>query len=160
MCARSTHSPKKAFANLCLGQRGFALENPKSNCKPSKRIWENHPKPSCLCQPLSLLLVRFPNKYLLVGRERAIGSMDLNRVTEFYQPKGLEAVPKWQEGFAWRLLSVSARTPKRRSWPAAKSASKTRQRRKKRPGWVEMIKIANLRLQDIIETPIAVVVTA
>jgi CO/xanthine dehydrogenase FAD-binding subunit len=27
--------------------------------------------------------------------------MDLNRVTEFYQPKGLEAVPKWQEGFAW-----------------------------------------------------------
>jgi hypothetical protein len=27
--------------------------------------------------------------------------MDLNRVTEFYQPKVLEAVPKWQEGFAW-----------------------------------------------------------
>jgi CO/xanthine dehydrogenase FAD-binding subunit len=50
---------------------------------------------------LSLLLMRFPTKYLLVGQERALGSMDLNRVTEFYQPKGLEAVPKWQEGFAW-----------------------------------------------------------
>jgi len=27
--------------------------------------------------------------------------MDLNRVTEFYQPTSLTAVPKWQEGFAW-----------------------------------------------------------
>jgi CO/xanthine dehydrogenase FAD-binding subunit len=27
--------------------------------------------------------------------------MDLNRVTEFYQPSSLAAVPKWQEGFAW-----------------------------------------------------------
>jgi CO/xanthine dehydrogenase FAD-binding subunit len=27
--------------------------------------------------------------------------MDLNRVTEFYQPRSLDAVPKWQEGFAW-----------------------------------------------------------
>lgn len=27
--------------------------------------------------------------------------MDLNRVTEFYQPTSLATVPKWQEGFAW-----------------------------------------------------------
>jgi CO/xanthine dehydrogenase FAD-binding subunit len=27
--------------------------------------------------------------------------MDLNRVTEFYQPTTLAGVPKWQEGFAW-----------------------------------------------------------
>jgi CO/xanthine dehydrogenase FAD-binding subunit len=27
--------------------------------------------------------------------------MDLNRVTEFYQPTTLAAVPEWQEGFAW-----------------------------------------------------------
>lgn len=27
--------------------------------------------------------------------------MDLNRVTEFYQPTSLEAVPKWRKGFAW-----------------------------------------------------------
>jgi CO/xanthine dehydrogenase FAD-binding subunit len=27
--------------------------------------------------------------------------MDLNRVTEFYRPTSLAAVPKWQEGFAW-----------------------------------------------------------
>ena len=27
--------------------------------------------------------------------------MDLNRVTEFYRPTSLEAVPKWQEGFTW-----------------------------------------------------------
>src|SRR5271157_3880994 len=27
--------------------------------------------------------------------------MDLNRVTEFYQPTSLATVPKWQAGFAW-----------------------------------------------------------
>jgi CO/xanthine dehydrogenase FAD-binding subunit len=27
--------------------------------------------------------------------------MDLNRVTKFYQPTSLAAVPAWQEGFAW-----------------------------------------------------------
>lgn len=27
--------------------------------------------------------------------------MDLNRVTKFYQPTSLAAVPRWQEGFAW-----------------------------------------------------------
>jgi CO/xanthine dehydrogenase FAD-binding subunit len=27
--------------------------------------------------------------------------MDLNRVTEFYQPTSLATVPKWKEGFAW-----------------------------------------------------------
>ena len=27
--------------------------------------------------------------------------MDLNRVTKFYQPTTLAAVPSWQEGFAW-----------------------------------------------------------
>jgi CO/xanthine dehydrogenase FAD-binding subunit len=27
--------------------------------------------------------------------------MDLNRVTEFYQPAHLAELPKWQEGFAW-----------------------------------------------------------
>ena len=27
--------------------------------------------------------------------------MDLNRVTEFYQPTSLAEVPGWQEGFAW-----------------------------------------------------------
>jgi len=27
--------------------------------------------------------------------------VDLNRVTEFYQPASLDAVPEWQEGFAW-----------------------------------------------------------
>jgi CO/xanthine dehydrogenase FAD-binding subunit len=27
--------------------------------------------------------------------------MDLNRVTEFYQPTSLATMPKWQEGFAW-----------------------------------------------------------
>ena len=27
--------------------------------------------------------------------------MDLNRVTKFYQPTSLAAVPTWQEGFAW-----------------------------------------------------------
>jgi CO/xanthine dehydrogenase FAD-binding subunit len=27
--------------------------------------------------------------------------MDLNRVTKFYQPTTLAAVPRWQEGFAW-----------------------------------------------------------
>jgi CO/xanthine dehydrogenase FAD-binding subunit len=32
---------------------------------------------------------------------RAIGFMDLNKVTEFYQPTSLSAVPKWREGFAW-----------------------------------------------------------
>jgi CO/xanthine dehydrogenase FAD-binding subunit len=38
---------------------------------------------------------------LQFARERANGSMDLNRVREFYQPTSLAAVPKWQEGFAW-----------------------------------------------------------
>ena len=27
--------------------------------------------------------------------------MDLNRVTEFYQPTSLATMPKWEEGFAW-----------------------------------------------------------
>jgi CO/xanthine dehydrogenase FAD-binding subunit len=37
----------------------------------------------------------------LIQQRAATGSMDLNRVTEFYRPTSFSAIPHWQEGFAW-----------------------------------------------------------